>query len=266
MDILKEVQKFESDFIKAGELAVELRESMIASQKQDTGFAEADIVTSADLAVQEYVLKRLADSPLVTCELIAEEDTPSVNLFANHSNYVLSIDPIDGTKIFADGNKMFSIVITITDKKEPIYTFCYYPEVKWGIKIVNDQLEYLGTKPEIKTLDIPVKTIGYWNRPGKQGPHKVDPKLSKELEKQGYSFVGKDEISDETGIKSQFLLGKISGIFLEHDSAVDCLTEYHFAKANKFKIFGWFDLSKTVDNPRGGESRHYEGHYFALRD
>lgn len=266
MEILNEIQKFEKVFVKAGELAIKLRESMTSSQKQNTGFAEADVVTSADLAVQEFVLKRLAKSKLADCELIAEEETPSIDLFAKKSQYVLSLDPIDGTKIHAEGKKMFSIVVTITDKKEPIYTFCYYPQVKWGIKIVGEKLEYIGKEPEIKTFNIPQKTIAFWDRPGKQGPHKTNPELSKKIEDEGYTFLGRDEISDEANIKSQFLLGKVAGIFLEHDSAVDCLTEYHFSKANKFKIYGSFNLSKTVKNPRCGDARHYEGYFFALRD
>jgi fructose-1,6-bisphosphatase/inositol monophosphatase family enzyme len=152
-------------------------------------------------------LSRLAHSELKNCELIAEEDTPSAKLFAKKSKYVLTLDPIDGTKLYATGQNMLSVIVTIHDKKKPIYTFCYYPAVDWGIKIVGKDLEYLGKKPTISTVSkMPEKVIGYWNRPTKLGPEKRDPKIYKKLTDEGYVFIDGDYISDESGIKA--VLGK----------------------------------------------------------
>ena len=266
MKILDEVQKLESKFIEAGQLACDLRATATSSQKLDTGFSEIDIVTSADLEVQEFVLSAFANSPLTSCELIAEEDTPSVNKFAKQSDYVLTLDPIDGTKLYATGKKMFSVVVTIHDKKRPIYTFCYYPAVSWGVKIVMDKIEYIGEKPEVElNATNPKKSITYWDRPGKLGPEKTDPKAYKELLDKGYYFIKTDEICVESGIKSLFLLGLTGGTFQENGSAVDSLTEYHYALASKFKIIGKLDLTKPAPSPRGNYFC-YKGYYFALRE
>ena len=264
MDILQEIQKFEPLFIKAGELACKLKDSATSSQKFDTGFSEVDIVTSADLEVQEFILSKLADSPLKYCELIAEEDTPTTAKFAKKSKYVLTLDPIDGTKLYATGKKMFSVVVTIHDKKRPIYTFCYYPAVKWGIKIVKYKIAYIGKTPQLKlNADNPKNLITYWDRPGKVGPEKTDPEVYKKLVKRGYRFVKSDDICVESGIKAPFLLALTGGTFVETDSAVDSLTEYHFALANKFEIYGKLDLSKALKSPCG-DFASYKGYYFAI--
>lgn len=266
MDILEEIQKFETDFIKAGELACKLRDTATSSQKFNTGFSEIDIVTSADLEVQEFILSKLANSKLKDCEIIAEENTPTAAKFAKKSQFVLTLDPIDGTKLYATGKKMFSVVVTIHDKKRPIYTFCYYPAVRWGVKIVNDKIEYIGKKPavELNSTD-PKKSITYWDRPGKLGPEKTDPKVYKELTNKGYNFIKTDEICVESGIKALFLLGLTGGTFQENGSAVDSLTEYHFALANGFKIYGKLDLSKPAPSPRGNYFC-YLGYYFAVKN
>lgn len=265
MDIIKEVQKFEKLFIEAGKLACKLRDTATSSQKFNTGFSEIDIVTSADLEVQEFILSKLADSQLKDCELIAEEDTPTAAKFAKKSQFVLTLDPIDGTKLYATGKKMFSVVVTIHDKKRPIYTFCYYPAVGWGVKIVENKIEYIGKKPsvELNSSD-PNKSITYWDRPGKLGPKKTDPKVYQLLIDRGYHFVSTDDICVESGIKALFLLGLTGGTFIENGSAVDSLSEYHFALANGFKIYGKLDLSKPAPSPRGNYFC-YKGYYFAIK-
>jgi len=265
MQILNEIQKFERDFVEAGKLACQLREKATSNQKYNTGFSEVDIVTSADLEVQEFILPRLLKSDLKNCELIGEEDTPSAKKFAKKSKYVLTLDPIDGTKLYAEGKKMYSVVVTIHDKTKPIYTFCYYPAINWGIKIVKDKLEYIGKKPKFKlNSKNPQKSITYWDRPGKLGPEKTDPEVYQKLIDQGYNFIKSDEICVKSGIKALFLFGLTGGTFIENGSAVDSLTEYHFALANKFKIYGKLDLSKPAPSPRGNYFC-YKGYYFAVR-
>lgn len=62
------------------------------------------IVTDADLAAQEAVLRRLLDAGLAACRLVAEEDTPSVAAFRGGADApVLFVDPIDGTLTYALG-------------------------------------------------------------------------------------------------------------------------------------------------------------------
>ena len=68
-------------FKKAGELAVKMRETAKSKNKFNTGVAGIDIVTEADLAVQEFILSEMVKTKLIECELIGEEDTPLTKKF-----------------------------------------------------------------------------------------------------------------------------------------------------------------------------------------
>ena len=61
------IQQFEDVFIEAGKLAVKLRNDAVVKQKHNTGINDIDIVTSSDLAVQEFVLQKLVKSELKHC-------------------------------------------------------------------------------------------------------------------------------------------------------------------------------------------------------
>jgi fructose-1,6-bisphosphatase/inositol monophosphatase family enzyme len=67
------------------------------------------MVTSADLAVQEVVLRILLDSGMLDFNIVAEESTSSVAKFQSASSSVgtLFVDPIDGTLGFAVGSSSF---------------------------------------------------------------------------------------------------------------------------------------------------------------
>lgn len=253
------IQQFENTFIEAGKMAVKLRNDVVIEQKHNSGIKDIDIVTSSDLAVQEFVLGKLAESELKCCEIVAEEDTPSKKLFTKSSNLVITIDPIDGTALYASGKKMYSIIITVHDKKRPIYTFCYFPEVKWGVKIIYDQCQFFGNKPKIIHNTVLPKTIVY----SKGNPMNCIPGQSAQFLKEGYVFRNKKEITDEAGSTALFLLGIVDGYFVENGSAVDCLVGLHYALARGFKIYQNIDLTKTVSSMLGGGDE-YRGNYLVI--
>lgn len=266
MEMIDAIQKFEKDFIEAGKLAIKLRKNAVVSNKFASGIEDIDIVTSADLAVQEFLLKKLANSELKNCELVAEENTPSKKLFSKHSDIVLTIDPIDGTKSYATGGKFYSVIVTLHDKKNPIYTFDYFPELNWGIKIVNDKCEIFGRAPKTPSNVREPKVIAFSNLKGKSDPKIVISEIYKSLVAQGYKFKLAKEISQELDSRMLFILGITDGYFTKQDgSAEDCLTMLHFALANNYKIFQHLDLSRTVKSVGGG-SDEYAGYYLVLRE
>jgi fructose-1,6-bisphosphatase/inositol monophosphatase family enzyme len=64
----------------------------------------SQIVTSADLAVQEAILESLLNAGLGNCSLEAEEETPSVSRFtAGPNGCTIFVDPIDGTLTYSLG-------------------------------------------------------------------------------------------------------------------------------------------------------------------
>lgn len=259
------IQQFEPVFIEAGKLASKLREKAAVHYKATSGIEEIDIVTSADLAVQELILEKLAQSDLKNCELLAEEDTPSVKLFAKSADLVLTLDPIDGTKSYADGKRMYLLIITLHDKEKPIYTFDYFPELDWGIKIVGKENKFFGQTPQFKVYPHSNKMIIKYFHKSPVTLESRDPKLAKKLSADGYKLVGRQEISDEAGATMLFVLGFADGYFMTNGSATDALVALHYGTANGYKIFRDLDLSKTIAPSIPGGNDEYEGWYLVIR-
>ena len=102
--LVKILEKLEPVFMKAGELALRMQGSAKHHNKYNTGNALVDIVTEADLAVQEFLLTEISKTDLVKCRLLGEENTPQTVKFNEDGKYYLAIDPIDGTANYAKGN------------------------------------------------------------------------------------------------------------------------------------------------------------------
>jgi len=270
MKELEIIQKFEKDFIAAGKLAKKMRASATSEQKHTSGVKEIDIVTSADLAVQEYILERISKSKILkSCELLAEEETKFTEGFAKKSNYVITLDPIDGTYFYASGKKMYKVIVGINDKKNPLYTFWYCPEYDWGMKIVGKKCEFFGKKPKLKLkTKIPPKAITYGIYGENGDIKKLYPEIYKKLKNEGYNFVERKEISDEPSSTGQFfaLSDQFAGFFCGNStgSAVDILVALHFGMANGYEIIRSIDISKPVKTKHGGIGC-YEGYYLILK-
>src|SRR5262249_34472690 len=71
---------------------------------KNSGYASTDALTLADLSVQEILVAALRDmGPVVrACRIEAEESTGDLGRFATQSDWVLGIDPIDGTRGYRD--------------------------------------------------------------------------------------------------------------------------------------------------------------------
>jgi len=93
-----------SVFRWAGALARQLRGHDIALGGKNSGFANTDALTLADLSVQELLVAALRDmGPTVRqCRIEAEEASGDLGRFADESEWVLGIDPIDGTREYRD--------------------------------------------------------------------------------------------------------------------------------------------------------------------
>ena len=263
--MLKIIQSLEPVFIEAGQLASTLRSSAEINAKGESGIREIDIVTSSDLAVQEFVLQKMLNTDLVNCELVAEEDTPSRDKFVKSSDMVITLDPIDGTHSYATGQKLYSIIVTLHDKKSPIYTFMYYPEVAWGLRILENKIEFFGNEPEGEiTVQNPEKVIGYTNYKGSTDPQKTIPDLYKKLTKEGYEFKQKENLGKIFGPVLFFLTGVTGGIFIENPSAVDGLICLHYGLAKGYKIFNHIDITAPKPSELTGNNE-YKGYYIVLR-
>jgi fructose-1,6-bisphosphatase/inositol monophosphatase family enzyme len=157
--MISELEKLEPVFIEAGKAALLMQKGIKYDNKHESGNFEIDVVTEADRTTQETILKAMAKTPLVDCHLIPEEDTPSVKKFNTSGNLFLTIDPIDGTALYVKGKKFWSVIVSLHNEKEMLYTFAYFPAVNWTNKIVGNKYEVIGDLPKIN-IETPLhKTI-----------------------------------------------------------------------------------------------------------
>lgn len=252
--------KLEPVFENAGKLALELRRDITIKNKHQTGIYGVDIVTNGDLAVQEAVLVEMSKTKLAECQLIAEEDTPSVSKFRGTNGLVLTIDPIDGTIFYVSGKRFFSVIICLRDSNSQYYTYCYYPVVNWSRRIANNRVDDFGELPDVKIkndLDLS-RTIAYTSG----DPKKKAPKMYNSLKNQGYAFRLASEITEESFSGTLFYLNKVVGYYAGNPGAYDGLCMLHYGQVKKFKIYSDIDISRCVNGPNGP---YHPGWYIVLR-
>jgi len=236
-------------FKQAGELALKMRETAKSKNKFNTGIAGIDIVTEADTAVQEFILSEMAKTKLVECELIAEEDTPSVSKFKGTNGLVLALDPIDGTIFYASTGRFWSTIATLHDKKNVLYNFCNYPVVNFSIRIANGKVEEGGALPKINTKEEKdfSKTIFCTGK----DPKKIRPDVYEDLIAQGYNFSNVFDAVSEAGSCTMLFSGKAGGYYTNTPNPYDGLVALHYGQTKKLKIYSEVDLSKTVPSNHG---------------
>jgi 3'(2'), 5'-bisphosphate nucleotidase len=115
----------------AGALARQLRRHDIALGGKHSGSADTDALTLADLAVQELLVAALRDmGPSVRgCRIEAEESTGDLGRFAAESEWVLAIDPVDGTREYRDriGHR-YAVMLHARTAETIHYSLVFLPE------------------------------------------------------------------------------------------------------------------------------------------
>ena len=103
---------------RAGELVVErFRTDVEVSLK-----GRANVVTDADLASERLILDYVADE-YPDFGILSEESAP----VAGSSPYTWVVDPIDGTRNFAEGIPHFCVVVAIADGDQVVCGVTYDP-------------------------------------------------------------------------------------------------------------------------------------------
>ena len=115
----------------SGALARQLRRHDISLSGKHSGSADTDALTLADLSVQEILVAALRDmGPLVRrCRIEAEEGTGDLARFAERSDWVLAIDPIDGTREYRDRTgQRYAVMLHLRAADTIHYSLVYLPE------------------------------------------------------------------------------------------------------------------------------------------
>ncbi|WP_459558528.1 inositol monophosphatase family protein [Lacunimicrobium album] len=114
----------------AGAIASELRKHNVSLTNKSSGYATTDALTLADLTVQELVVAALRDHVPSSRQLRieAEEANGALTAFATESEYVIALDPIDGTKQFRDhSGDGWAIMLHIRNVTSVIYSLVLTP-------------------------------------------------------------------------------------------------------------------------------------------
>ncbi len=115
----------------AGGIAKVLRRFDVAVEGKTSGSSNTDALTLADLSLQELLVAALRDTSPVfqQCRIEAEEQTGDLDRFADESEYVISIDPIDGTKQFRDrSGDGWAVMVHVRTLTDVVYSLVYVPE------------------------------------------------------------------------------------------------------------------------------------------
>src|SRR5262245_37254317 len=114
-----------------GALARQLRRYDIALAGKHSGYASTDALTLADLSVQEILVAALRDmgTTVRQCRIEAEESTGDLGRFAKQGNWVLGIDPIDGTRGYRDRvGTEYAVMLHARTRETVHYSLVYLPE------------------------------------------------------------------------------------------------------------------------------------------
>jgi len=261
MDPTETLIKLEPVFKQAGELACEMQATAKHHNKFNTGLHVTDIVTEADLAVQEFLLGEIAKTDLINCRLLAEEDTPKAKQFNERGNFYLAIDPIDGTAIYAKGGKQFSVIVSLHDGKNLLYTFKHFPALNWTQKIVGKQYFTAGQEPFFGPNDKKNKIFYYIG-----SPENILSKIYRQLTSKGLIFENCVDSAEDIDEASVYACGKAAGFYAQDPNVYDGLVSLHVAMAKGFTFYsggpnGTLDLTNIQKRETG---LYYPGYYLAL--
>jgi 3'(2'), 5'-bisphosphate nucleotidase len=115
----------------SGALARQLRKHNIALSGKNSGSANTDALTLADLSVQELIVGALRDldPQFRQCRIEAEETTGDLVRFAKDGDLVLAIDPIDGTKQYRDHTgDGYAVMLHLRNRETVLYSLVFVPE------------------------------------------------------------------------------------------------------------------------------------------
>ncbi|MBI1346665.1 inositol monophosphatase [bacterium] len=144
----------------AGALAKRLRQYNIGLSGKTSGSALTDALTLADLTLQELLVAALRDTDPIFrhCRIEAEETTGDLARFAETSDLVISLDPIDGTKQYRDktGNG-YAVMLHLRNSTTVLYSLVFVPEkgeTGYWVEVADGRVACGPDDPAKPALDV----------------------------------------------------------------------------------------------------------------
>lgn len=130
---------------EAGEMILFLRQHVNISIKNND---PRDIVTNVDLEVSSFILNRIKEK--FPGEIVYSEEAADVDV---SSGSFWSIDPIDGTSIFARGLPHYSVVVAYVEHGVPMTGAIYNPVTKELFSFEKGRGAFFDTK-EVRVSNV----------------------------------------------------------------------------------------------------------------
>ena len=197
--------------------------------KSEAGSLAADVVTQADYWVQSELLQCFAATPLLGCQLVAEESSPELaplmGRFATQSEFQLLIDPIDGTRRFLEGLPYFSTIVSLRHQQRCLYTFCYYPKLNWWIRMMGEESWETSGRIPLSLPSSPRSVVYTAGLP--------EADFSDWQEQLGDWRWVKGDALHPCGSKLLYLSGSVAGYASSKPNLYDGLMIYHYARVRR---------------------------------
>jgi len=114
------------------------------------------VVTDADLAVQNFLEVHFL-SHINAISLYGEEDSANSKYFCNNCDWEISIDPINGTLPYKDGQDNYDIIVTLSDRESIRASILYMPQHEIFFFSIKGEGAFKCSKTQWKNGEI-------WNR------------------------------------------------------------------------------------------------------
>ena len=136
--------------VTAGNYAKEIQKRIVDNNSKSENNIFSEALTDADLSVQNFIeICLLGKFPELN--FYGEEYASSLNqkYFSQKSDLTVLLDPIDGTRIYKDGHRGFSIILSIIDKEDFLASITYFPADQKAYLAIKDQGAFVLTNNEM---------------------------------------------------------------------------------------------------------------------
>ncbi len=143
--------------LKCGQLALDVRaqgsSALAASDKPD----DQGLVTAADTAINRIIVETLSNAfpnDAIVAEETTEDVCPGVAITRDRCWF---IDPIDGTRDYADGDPGWAVQIGLCEAGQVAFGLIFEPTVQrlsWGGRALGSTTQVVGEQPQALTSGV----------------------------------------------------------------------------------------------------------------
>lgn len=193
------------------------------SKGSDPEERASNALTDADFIVQEGLLRFFLEKKY-NFKVYAEETSPYLDKFPKESEFIVSIDPIDGTLAYKSGLPNFCIVIGVYKNFNLVGTLVHTPfDGKFYCATVNREHAWILKPSDLKDEYIKNDFLFSKEHENEILTYKLSEKKVKKIEALGIKVNEVDKIdkwNPRIGINSIFR-GEIAAYLIDEASALD---------------------------------------------